>query len=46
VWVICPENNTGTIAANGIARKVIRSGDQIYPFPMTRGIVDAFMEKG
>jgi len=47
VWVrvAYPGNYTGTIAANGIAREVNSSGDQIYQFPMTRGTVDAFMEK-
>ncbi|MDD4136492.1 MAG: hypothetical protein PHT99_01175 [Methanoregula sp.] len=47
VWVrvAYPGKYTGTIAANGIAREVNSSGDQIYQFPMTRGTVDAFMEK-
>jgi len=47
VWVrvAYPGKYTGTIAANGIAHEVNSSGDQIYQFPMTRGTVDAFMEK-
>ncbi|MDO9324636.1 MAG: hypothetical protein Q7T80_06720 [Methanoregula sp.] len=47
VWVrvFYPGNFMGSIGANGLMRAVNSTGDQLYQFPITNGMIDGSVEK-